>query len=70
VAEFIHRGPDPIIERSNLPATKDGLVIEPFKPRLTNPKFGPTRTLSSEMSEEEAKTGLENVVQMLEGFTE
>jgi hypothetical protein len=35
-----------------------------------NPKFGPTRTLSSEMSEEEAKTGLENVVQMLEGFTE
>ncbi|PVF98913.1 hypothetical protein CPB86DRAFT_335420 [Serendipita vermifera] len=69
IEEFIHRGPDPLIERSNLPATTDGLVISPFKPRANNPKFGPTRTLPSDMTEQEANEMLETVIGMIDGFT-
>ncbi|CAG7846439.1 SubName: Full=Uncharacterized protein {ECO:0000313/EMBL:CCA66939.1} [Serendipita indica DSM 11827] len=70
VQEFLQRGSDPLIERSNLPATTDGLVLPPFKPRANNPAYGPTRTLPSEMTEQEAKDMLEIVVNMLEGFAD
>ncbi|KAG8808056.1 CDP-diacylglycerol-inositol 3-phosphatidyltransferase, partial [Serendipita sp. 399] len=70
VAEYARRGPDPSIERSNLPSTADGLVIPPPKPRLENPQFGPTRTLSSNMTEMEAKEMSDSILAMLDTFSD
>ncbi|KAG8811395.1 hypothetical protein FRC18_003535 [Serendipita sp. 400] len=70
VAEYARRGPDPLIERSNQPSTTDGLVILPPKPRANSPKFGLTRTLPSNMTEAEAKEMLDNILTMLENFSD
>ncbi|KIM31032.1 hypothetical protein M408DRAFT_274497 [Serendipita vermifera MAFF 305830] len=70
VAEFIRRGPDPLLPRSDQPATPEGRVFPPFKPRRTNPQRGPTQTLPSEMTEQQANEFVENIVGMIEGFDE
>ncbi|KIM31028.1 hypothetical protein M408DRAFT_15374 [Serendipita vermifera MAFF 305830] len=68
-AEFIRRGPDPLLPRSDQPATPEGRVFPPFKPRRTNPQRGPTQTLPSEMTEQQANEFVENIVGMIEGLT-